>query len=163
MVHISKNVKGLYLSQTALKDLTLVDETFPHNVLKGNRLTSKDIKVVGFVGDSHHGTCRSCSTTQLPVDDDDDESPCECIPRTAAPPRPECIPFQPIPENISKLKTWLEENFASSAFNMCTHQLLPEMTGAPVDVVFKEGAVPHAVHVPIPVAHHWKRKVKKSS
>ena len=36
------------------------------------------------------------------------------------------------------------------------------MTGAPVEVVFKDGATPKAVHVPIPVAHHWKKKVKKA-
>ena len=30
MVHISTNVKGLYLSQTALKELNIIDKSFPH-------------------------------------------------------------------------------------------------------------------------------------
>ena len=35
------------------------------------------------------------------------------------------------------------------------------MTGAPVRIQFKEGAQPRAVHTPIPVPHHWKKRVKQ--
>ena len=163
MVHISTNVKGLYLSQTALKDLNLINKSFPNNSNSSmkNHISPNDIKIVGYVGEHSNGNCCSCSTKEIPVNDDDD-TPCECLPRAAAPSRPECIPFKPIPENIPKLKTWLEKSFASSAFNMCTHQPLPKMTGASVEVVFKDGATLKAVHVPIPVAHHWKKKVKKA-
>ena len=49
MVHISKNVIGLYLFQTALKGLALIEKISPHNILNGKHLTSKDIKIVGFV------------------------------------------------------------------------------------------------------------------
>ena len=31
MVYISRNCRGLYLSQTAMKDLSIIEETFPHS------------------------------------------------------------------------------------------------------------------------------------
>ena len=34
------------------------------------------------------------------------------------------------------------------------------MTGAPVEIKFRKGATPHAVHSPIPIPHHWEKQVK---
>lgn len=34
------------------------------------------------------------------------------------------------------------------------------MTGKPLDIVFKEGTEPVAVHMPITIPHHWKSQVK---
>ena len=35
------------------------------------------------------------------------------------------------------------------------------MTGRPLDITFTRGAKPSAVHTPIPVPHHWKKRVKQ--
>ena len=51
--------------------------------------------------------------------------------------------------------------FKSSAFNTCPHQPLQMMTGKPQYIRFTQGAKPSAVHTPIPVPHHWKKRVKQ--
>ena len=127
MVHISKNCRGFFLSQTAMKDLNIVPTNFPQKISTANLI----------------------------------QETCTCPKRTATPIRPETIPFEPTPANVPKLKAWLLDQFASSAFNQCPHQPLPKMTGKPVKLHFKEGTTPYAVHTPIPVPHHWKKKVKE--
>ena len=139
MVYISENVSGLYLSETACKELGIVDENFPDQHTKVN-------------------------ATKIDADDEDhdvENDDCECIPRSEPPDRPAQIPFPPTKENKGKLKNWLLENFKSSAFNTCTHQPLKEMVGEPMTITFKEEKhIPYAVHTPIRVPEHWKAKVK---
>ena len=92
---------------------------------------------------------------------DDEENECECIKRSSTPERPNVIPYEPVPENIDKLKKWLVDAFSANAFNTCTHQKLQKMEGTPCDIKFKEGSTAYAVHTPILVAIHWKKKVKE--
>ena len=95
MIHISSNTTGLYLSETALKELNLIDKEFPHHIT------------------------RNCAGATTKTKDT-----CTCPKRTSPPKPPTCLPFQPLPENIQKLRTWLLKAFASSAFNICPHQPL---------------------------------------
>ena len=132
-VYISRNVKGLYLSESALKDLCLIDKDFPQINIS------------------------QAAANQMVADDDEQ---CDCVARTTTPERPEELPFAATAENIPKLKDWLLHAFSASAFNTCTHQPLQTMTGTPAGVKFKEGAEPYAIHTPIPVPHHWKKQVK---
>ena len=64
------------------------------------------------------------------------------------------------PENREKLEAWILNHFTANAFNTCSHQKLQSMTGEPLDITYKPEAVPTAVYTPIPVAHHWKERVK---
>ena len=73
---------------------------------------------------------------------------------------PQKIPYPPTEKNKGKLKSWLINEFESSAFNTCTHQPLQEMTGGPMKFHFKENYQPHAVHTPLPIPHHWEDTVK---
>ena len=132
-VYVSRNVSGLYLSESALKDLGVICDEFPHVA-----------------------TTRAASVQELT----DVEEQCECAPRTTTPERPGEIPFAATPENIPRLKEWLLQAFSSSAFNTCTHQPLQMMTGSPAGIKFKQGTEPYAIHTPIPVPHHWKEQVK---
>ncbi len=136
MIHVSRNSCGLYLSESACKQLGIVHRSFPH-------CSTEAVYTAG-------GAVEEISKDE-----------CKCIPRTDAPERPEKIPFPPTPENRDKLKDWLVTAFESSAFNTCTHQPLKCMTGEPMQVNFKEGAEPFRVHTPIPVAHHWSKAVKR--
>ena len=122
MVYISKNCTGIYLSQTAMKDLAIVGVDFPNT------------------------TSAACPQDKI----------CSCPDRTMTPDRPTEMLFEPMKSNLPKLKEWLLMAFASSAFNQCAHQPLPQMTGEPVRVTFKEDHKPYAVHTSIPVPHHWK-------
>ena len=137
MVYVSSNSSGLYLSETACKELGLIDANFPECV------------------DS------SCAATTATKMDDSEDTKCKCIPRKVAPEKPEEIPFPPTEENVDKLKKWLLKEFEASAFNTCSHQPLKEMTGAPMDIVFKQEYKEHRVHTPIEVPHYWKYQVKE--
>ena len=138
VVYVSENINGLYLSESALKDLGVIDVNFPNSVVDGSGSLSRAGQIA----------------------EQTEEEACKCVPRAATPERPESLPFSPTPENVPRLKEWLVQAFSSSAFNTCSHQQLQTMTGAPVKIKFKEGAQPRAVHTPIPVPHHWKKKVK---
>ena len=133
MIYIFSKPTGLYLSERACMDLQLIEEDFP-SILR---------------------------TMPVKSQSQDDEEECECLPRTPAPEPPMTPPFEAVEENIPKLKEWMIGQFASSAFNKCTHQKLPTMTGKPMDVVFKENAIPYCVHTPIKVPVNWQKKVKK--
>ena len=139
MVYVSENSDGLYLSEKALADLGMIDSKFP-----GVDTSSKADAV---------------SSSKKEEEGDD----CKCIPRKEAPEAPKKIPYPPTEENKAKLKTWLTNEFESSAFNTCTHQPLQEMTGGPMKFHFKDSYEPYAVHTPLPIPHHWEEKVKKAN
>jgi len=137
VIYVSRNTKGFFLSETALRDLGSLSPSFPvplpdSTVMAAAGLQSKD----------HH------------------LAPCGCLRRTKPPPRPDTIPFDPVDANVSTLENWILKYYASSAFNVCEHQPLPCMTGSALEVHFKPDSKPVAYHSPIPVPHHWKTKVK---
>ena len=136
MVFISNNITGIYLSNTALKELKLIDDDFPKisSVTASNSIATEKTKT------------RS--------------KQCSCPIRAMPPSHPDKIPFEPTAENLPKLKNWLIEAFEASGFNTCTHQPLQAMTGAPVNIKFKDGITPKAVHTPITVPLYWQSKVK---
>ena len=74
-------------------------------------------------------------------------APCGCLKRMPPPPPPSQPPFPLTPQNIPRIEKWMLETYAASAFNICTHQPLPKMTGLPpLRIHVKEDAVPVAVH-----------------
>ena len=85
---------------------------------------------------------------------------CSCPTRVAGLPRPSAIPFEPTKENILRLKEWIIQHYASSAFNTCEHQPLPCMSGDPLEIHLGPNTKLTAYHTPIPVPHHWKTQVK---
>ena len=136
VVYVAKNINGLYLSQTALKDLQIIPHSFPN------------------------GT--SSSAVHATVTEDPSKAPCGCPLRTQPPAHPQQLPFPPTVENRAKLEAWILQHYASSAFNTCPHQPLQTMTGKPMSITFRPDATPSAVHSPIPVPHHWKKAVKEA-
>ena len=138
MVYVSSKIKGLYLSETALVDLGIISRKFPHPQFVNPGAAAKALSV-------------QTVTSEI----------CDCPKRTATPDRPKTIPFDPTLSNLHALQQWLLSEFASSAFNTCTHQKLQIMTGKPVEISFKTDSTPSAVHTPIPIPHHWKYQVKE--
>ena len=144
MVHISKRVHGLYLSERSLKDLGVIPESFPLPISSASLSISA-------VEESCHGDCLG------------EENDTPCLKRTATPDRPDTIPFPPTIENRSKLRDYLLNTFASSGFNSCTYQILPEISGEPLKIEMKNNAHQAApAYRPIPVPFHFKEQVKKS-
>ena len=140
MVHISRKTRGLYLSESALKDLGLLPTNFPHTSASASASETHKEEV---------SACDSCNGD-------------ECTKRDSPPERPTCLPFQPTKENIPKFEKWFLETFASSAFNTCTQQPLPAMTGVPMAIILKELSEGDYLKSfrPIPLSLHFKAKVK---
>ena len=136
MVHISRNCQGLYLSELALADLNVVPQSFPHPP-----------------------TSLAATSVDTACCKDGVDTP--CITRTKTPDRPAKIPLAPTKENVPALEKWLLNAFSSSGFNMCTNQLLPGMTGEPMDIVMRDDAPKSRKwYTPIPVPYNWKKEVK---
>ena len=135
MLHVTQELKSVFLSKNCLKDLGIISPSFPFP-----RDTAGDC-VAGLT-----------STDEL--------APCGCKWRTRAP-EPPAIPMDPTPENINALRDFIIRYYSSSTMNMCSHQPLPEMTGPPLHFTIKEGTVPKAVHTPATIPIHWKDQVKQ--
>ena len=132
VVYVSGNTSGFYLSESVLKDLELIPRNFPSQTSKIDASALVNGKAL-----------------------------CGFPRRITLPDKPANIPFPPIASNRDRLELWLPEHFKSSAFNTCPHQPLQMMTGRPLDITFIQRTKPSAVHTPIPVPHHWKKRVKQ--
>ena len=134
VIYVARNILGLFLSQSALKDLKMIPLNFPHD------------------------TVLASSNSEI----DDTLAACGCPKRSPTPTLPSEMPFEPADVNREKLEHWILNYYKSSAFNVCPHQPPPAMTGKDMKVTFKNGVEPYAVHTPIPVPHHWKKEVKSN-
>ncbi len=86
MVHVSKNTRGLYLSETALKELGLLPQRFPEPPISSASASDQP----------------SAETTENAAACSEEGTP--CIKRTPTPSRPETMPFPPTKENQLKLE-----------------------------------------------------------
>ena len=137
VVYICDNVKGLFLSIRAQVELGILPEHYPKT------------------------SCKSSISITTSKSTDTPLAACGCLLRSPPPDRPDSLPFPPSIENRDRLEKWIIDRYLSSAFNKCVHQPLPRMSGRPLDIHFKKGVSPSAVHTPIPLAHHWKEDVKR--
>ena len=103
----------------------------------------------------------SCPPPNLACDDTRARATCGCLLRACPPDMPAKLPFAAKPENTAKMRQWITERYASSAFNKCKHQTLPEMEGPPLSLHVKEGAVPYKCTKPAPVPLHWEKEVRE--
>lgn len=144
IMYICDNVSGIYLSQTALKKLGMIEEDFPRNK---NQET--------------YATPMSANANKEDASNTTEKAPCGCPLRKPCPPLLDKLPLPADNDHRAELEEWIKQHFASSAFNTCTHQKMPEMTGEPLKINFKDDHLPTAVHKAINVAHHWKSQVKQ--
>lgn len=142
MVYISKQAQGFFLSLENMMDLGIVPKDFP--AIKPANIINQDV-----------------DPTNAVVEDHIPEKPCSCPTHTSVPEMPKELPFECIPEKNTKMRKWLLDFFASSTFNTCPHQRLPQMDGPPVEIHLKANAVPKAVHTPASVPIHWQDQVHK--
>lgn len=124
MVHVSRNTHGLYLSERAMLDLGLLPEGFPG--ISKSQAAPESVE-----------NCSRSTSAAASCDEDD----ALCVERTPTPDIPEELPFPATKENLPRFEQYFLSTFKSSAFNTCTHQSLQELSGAAMDIVFKDGAV----------------------
>ena len=152
LVYVSSNVSGFYLSQEAMIQLKIVPANFPSvgGAVKMDKPTvnqhSMDINAAIEKGSKMEGK---------------NEPVCMCPRRTKTPGRPDKFPMEAIPENVEEMKKWLLNRYASSTFNTCPHQVLPEMTGPPMELHVDPEAKPVAARMPAKCPIHWEEQVKE--
>ena len=88
MVYISKNVRGLYLSETALKDLGIIRKDFPSPAKRS---------VIENSSTEDSCSCYCCT----------DEGAQHCLKRGPTPEVPDKIPYEPTTSNLPKLEAYL--------------------------------------------------------
>ncbi len=141
MVYISPEARCFYLSKEAMVQLQIIPRSFPRI-----------------------GGARECSSGQASINAVDIAEPvaaCGCLRRMKAPRKPEKLPFLASNENIDKMKLWILKRYASSSFNCCPHQVLPDMKGPPMKIHVNPDAKFVIFTTPAPVPIHWQEKVKK--
>ena len=138
MVYISEKTEAFYLSKSACRDLGIISHIFP---------------TIG----EHEIHLRAANISQVQPN----IAECGCLKRTLPPPQIQNPPYELTEKNRELLEKHILEQFASSTFNVCTHQPLPEMHGPPMRLMIDRNAKPVAVHKAIPVPVHYQEEVKK--
>ena len=59
------------------------------------------------------------------------------------------------------MEAWLRAEFASSTFNVCPRQKLPEMSGLSVEIHLKDGAKPFKAQTAVSYPLHWQADIKE--
>ena len=142
MVYISPEAQCFYLSKEAMVQLGIVHPSFPQiGGAIGSPVGQLDVNAVD--------VARSI------------RAECGCLRRTKAPGKPEKLPFACTKENVGLMKLWLLDRYASSSFNRCPHQTLPDMQGPPMKLHIDPDAKLVNFRTPAPVPIHWQDKVKQ--
>ena len=142
LVCISPDTEQFFLSHESMVQLGIISEDFP--------------KIGSAVSQSVH----IFSSIESEVESSK-YAECGCLLRKAPPKLPDKLPFPCTDENVEKMKAWLLEFYASSAFNKCEHQRLLEMEGPPLKVHIDKDAKPCTFFKPLPVPVHWKDQVEQ--
>ena len=133
MVYFTTDTHKLYLSRSACVDLDLISKQFPASETNDDNAEIRQ----------------------------NTRAPCGCLLRLPPPDTQSMEPPFPLTaENRLKIENYLKDQYASSAFNVCTHQPLPMMTGPPMRLLIDPDAKPTAFHTPLTVPLHWMEEVK---
>lgn len=134
MAYVTDSTDAFFISKQAMRELGIIPADFPS-------VKATPTKVAAASQITSIAPC-GCPTHQLP------------------PKRPSSLPYDPIPENVDKMKGWLLKEFAASSFNRCPHQPLPMMDTEPIRIHIDPNATPVAVKQAATVPIHWREKVK---
>ena len=160
LMYVSKAVKHVYLSLDACVGLQVVPQNFPKigscpptpaKHLAAINATISRIEAVP----AQHTKCTNTGVIQPGTEQ------CSCPNRALPPTSSPKLPCAATEENLPKLKQYILDRFAASAFNTCQRQPLPLMEGSPplrlhVDPAAKPVAIHQAAQVPL----HWRDAVK---
>ena len=181
MIFVSPDATGFFLSKKLLKELDILPHNFPTftspqndvvaGVKKGESVSHKGglgpqltplvntgglgPQLTPIVNAEEKKEDRSSTS-----DDKHNGERCSHPQRTLPPGRPTELPFACRPENNSKMKNWLLQRYASSTFNTCPDQTLPNMEGPPIRIHVDKDATPYRARVPAEVPLHWQEEVE---
>ena len=141
MTYITPDTKNFYLSREGMIQLGIIDSDFPK------------------LGCSSHDTSQVCQNDSELAEDKTPYADCGCLRRRPPPDKPAKLPFECSIDNVDKMKAWLLTQYASSTFNKCPHQELPEMEGPPISIHVDPKATPISLKKPAPVSLHFQDQV----
>jgi len=142
MVYISPDTDNFYLSREAMLQLGIINSRFPQ--LSAANAANHD---------AHNSEAEVVATESSLY------AECGCLRRQMPPEKPARLPFPCTPENAEKMKAWILMFYASSTFNKCPHQKLPEMEGPPIQIHVDPNATPICLKKPAPVPIHFEKQV----
>ena len=145
MIYVSDSTEMFYMSLNAMEQLKIVPANFP------------TVGSAAAISDPCSSYTPTTESNSKPIP----HNSCECLPRSAPPPRPDHLPFEVCEENNDKMKQWLLDRYAASTFNQCPHQPLPLMSCEPIQISIAEGVTPTAIHTPATIPIHWREEVKQ--
>ena len=141
MTYITPDTKNFYLSREGMVQLGIIDSDFPK------------------LGSSSHDTSQVCQNNSELAEDKTPYADCGCLRRQPPPDKPAKLPFDCSIDNVDKMRAWLLTQYASSTFNKCPHQELPEMKGPPTSIHVDPKATPISLKKPAPVPIHFQDQV----
>ena len=139
-VFVSDSTNRFYLSRAALVELGVLGPAFPE--------IGAAVAASAGMNDVRHPRRQGAAE-------------CGCPLRVSPPGPPANLPFPPSQEHSDRMKTWLLERYAASAFNTCPHQPLPVMTGSPMSIRVDPDAPPVITRRPPNVPVHWQEDVAR--
>ena len=162
LFYVSSQVNETYLSKNCCTQLQTIPTDFPsigscHPETSSEPSSSIASMLAGAIT-RISATLPPCTNSGVPGKSD---KPCQC-PRRSMPPSPPSLPCEATEENLPILKQFILDTYSSSAFNTCSHQPLPMMTGSdPLRLYVDPSAKPVAIRTPSQVPLHWKEAVKE--
>ena len=164
LFYVSNQVTETYLSKDCCTQLQTIPLDFPSvgscptSTPSEPSSTTSTASMVAATITRINATLPPCTNSGVPGKSD---KPCQC-PRRTMPPTPPPLPCEATEENLPILKQFILDTYASSAFNTCSHQPLPMMTGSePLRLYVDPTAKPVAIRTPSQVPLHWKEAVKE--
>ena len=166
-IFVSDSVSCFYLSCTTMRNLAIIDQTFPTvGDRVGSTKTYYNSNLKNAIDDKHPVFADFQKASLLVINagcirphNNNSAAICDCPQREFVPSRPNKLPFPAIPENNDRMKKWLLEKFSSSTFNTCPHRPLQQMTGPPLEIHIDKFAKPKVYPKPVPVPLHWQDRV----
>ena len=151
LCYVAEDIKGIYLSKSACVDLGVIQKEFPKIGAVEDSSLNSNTNESFMINKNKTSYLSSYYKT---------DRECKCPERTLPPPPPEKLPFPATNANREKLKQWILDRYAASAFNQCEHQQLPLMKGSPpIKLHIDPKAQPVAIHKARPVPIHWRDQV----
>ena len=138
ILYFCKNIQHIYLSRNGCIALNILPKCFPEPM--ANAVFNISAALPGMA-----------QADPLPTPNVDSSGNARILPI-----KPLVLPYEPTEENVDRLKQFLLDQFASTAFNVTGE--FPCMTGTPMRIHLKPDAKPRAVLKHIPTPFHIKEK-----
>ena len=140
IIYVSRSVSEFYLSYDTMRDLRIIDETFP--TIGSCRINKNKPLVRPLCKNQRVATDLSTAALSSDTSNQGIVTGCKCPKRSNVPKRPLTLPFKPVSSNIDKMNRWLLNYFSKSTFNTCPHQPLGQMVGPPIMIHVDPSAKP---------------------